>query len=77
MRDNSVLLLSTPRDIRSNVNPDHITQWEYSELERELNERFSNVRLFGQDWSTGEFTDINPESSSFFVAVCSHPKTSE
>jgi hypothetical protein len=65
--------MSTPRDIRADVNPDHITQWEFDELHSALSERFTNVNIFGQDWSTGDFMHKEAESSSFFVAVCNQP----
>lgn len=66
-------LVSTPRDIRSDVNPDHITQWEFNELHETLAARFNTVKIFGQDWSTGNFVYENPADSSFFVAECSDP----
>ena len=69
------LLLSTPRDIRSDVNPDHITDWTFEELKIALEERFYDVDMFGQDWATGEFTCDSPEEASFFIAVCKNPKT--
>jgi 2-polyprenyl-3-methyl-5-hydroxy-6-metoxy-1,4-benzoquinol methylase len=67
-------LMSTPRDIRADVNPDHITQWRYDELRNELMERFDGVNLFGQDWSTGEFIHDEPADASFYVSICSQPK---
>lgn len=67
-------LISTPRDIRSDVNPDHITQWEYDELHGALTDRFNSVAMFGQDWQTGEFVTEKPADASFYVAICSQPK---
>ncbi len=67
-------LVSTPRDIRSDVNPDHITQWEYDEFGEALHSRFGKVALFGQDWATGEFTTDNPADASFYVAIASKPR---
>lgn len=68
--------MSTPRDIRADVNPDHITQWEYEELEDALRSRFDEVEMFGQDWTTGEFTAVNQRVASFFVARCAIPLAS-
>jgi SAM-dependent methyltransferase len=65
--------VSTPRDIRADVNPDHITQWQFDELHGELTSRFEDVDIFGQDWATGRFSWANPESASFYVARCSQP----
>jgi hypothetical protein len=65
--------VSTPRDIRSDVNPDHITQWDFDELHDALGQRFGEVQMFGQDWATGEFTTTNPQGASFYVAQCSKP----
>jgi 2-polyprenyl-3-methyl-5-hydroxy-6-metoxy-1,4-benzoquinol methylase len=65
--------ISTPRDIRSDTNPDHITQWKFDELNDALRGRFRYVEMFGQDWSTGEFVQENPHQASFFVARCSQP----
>lgn len=71
---NGKFLVSTPRDIRSDVNPDHITQWEYDELGEALHSRFGHVALLGQDWATGEFTTENQANASFYVAIASKPR---
>jgi len=73
-KDDGHFFMSTPSDIRADVNPDHITQWEFAELEDALSERFNDVNLFGQDWASGEFVYDEPEGASFFVAHCSNPK---
>lgn len=65
--------LSTPRDIRADVNPDHITQWRFEELRSELEKRFGLVEMMGQDWATGKFVYTPPDQASFFVAKCSRP----
>lgn len=66
--------ISTPRDIRSDVNPDHITQWEFKELREALEERFASVEIIGQDWATGEFSASEPWEASFFIGKCSQPR---
>lgn len=73
LADKGNFFMSTPRDIRADVNPDHITQWEFKELESELGKRFNSVEMFGQDWATGEFVYDKPDQASFFVAKCSSP----
>jgi 2-polyprenyl-3-methyl-5-hydroxy-6-metoxy-1,4-benzoquinol methylase len=73
LADDGSFFLSTPRDIRSDVNPDHITQWTFDELSEALGERFHDVDLFGQDWATGDFVRDSPETSAFFIAKCSSP----
>lgn len=73
LADDGNFFMSTPSDIRSDVNPDHVTQWTFDQLGKALRTRFQAVELFGQDWATGEFQYDNPERSSFFVAKCSHP----
>lgn len=70
------LFMSTPRDIRADKNPNHITQWGFAELEDALSSRFGKVNLFGQDWATGQFVYDNPERASFFIARCDEPLSS-
>jgi SAM-dependent methyltransferase len=68
--------MSTPRNIRADVNPDHITQWGFTELEDILGNRFGKVDLFGQDWASGEFVYNDSANASFFVAHCNEPLNS-
>lgn len=65
-----VFILSTPRDIRSDVNPDHITQWGFRELRSTLEESFSSVTMLGQDWASGVISPLGPETASFWIAEC-------
>lgn len=65
--------VSTPTDIRADVNPDHRVQWEFEELAYELGSRFGSVDIFGQDWTTGEFRYETPETASFMIADCTSP----
>ena len=65
-----IAFISTPRDIRSDVNPFHITQWTSKELEDELGKLFSDVQLLGQDWATGVIDPNRETHHAFFFAVC-------
>jgi len=73
LKPSGQFFLSTPRDIRSDRNLDHISQWNFEELRGVLSVRFKQVDLFGQDWASGNFVRENPENASFYVARCSEP----
>jgi predicted SAM-dependent methyltransferase len=70
MRKDSVFMISTPRDINSKYNKMHKSQWDYPVLKNTLGSIFSYVEILGQDWGTGEISDIDIINNDFYIAIC-------
>ncbi len=65
-----IMVISTPRDINEENNGFHKSEWSYEEFQETLEETFSQVVIFGQDWDTAEITDENVKEEDFYIAIC-------
>ncbi len=70
MIKSSVFMLSTPRDINGKYNKLHKSQWDYPVLKNTLGSIFRKVEILGQDWSSGEISDIDVVNNDFYLAIC-------
>jgi 2-polyprenyl-3-methyl-5-hydroxy-6-metoxy-1,4-benzoquinol methylase len=65
------LILSTPRDTNEKYNPWHVSTWTLPQLRAAvLEEGFSRVYEFGQDWDTAEISMDNVADNDFYILVC-------
>jgi len=65
-----ILILSTPKDTNDKYNIYHKSIWTYAILKNELGSLFPDVKIYGQDWDTGEISDEDVMNNDFYICVC-------
>ena len=65
------LVASIPRDRNEKRNGFHKSHWNKNGLAIYLKSKFEDVKVYGQDWNTGEIGNVDPD---FYIYVCSLPK---